>query len=325
MPSYLIRRLLSAAAILLLITAVTFFLFFQIPRDPARMACGQLCTPETLATIRHNMGIDQPVYLQFWQYVSGIFAGRTIGDNPCPAPCLGYSYVNQQPVLDLITAKFPATASVVVGVVAIFLTVGVGAGMLAAWRRGSWLDKAVSGFALVGAAVQIYWLGIVATYLLVDQTRLLPRPQYVPLTEDPAAWFGGLILPWAVCAIIYIATYSRYTRSSMIDTLGEEYVRTARAKGLPQHTVFFKYAFRGALTPIVTLLGLDLGVLFGGALITETTFNIPGIGQLAVKSVTEQDLPAMMAVTLVAAAALVLFTVVVDIAYAVIDPRVRAS
>ncbi|MFD7984240.1 ABC transporter permease [Kitasatospora indigofera] len=325
MASYLVRRILSAAAILLIITGVTFLLFFQVPRDPARMACGQLCTPESLAVIRHNMGIDQPVLVQFSQYVSGIFVGRNIGDTPCPAPCLGYSYVNQQPVLDLIAAKFPATLSVVVGVVAIFLTVGVGAGMLAAWRRGTWIDKVVSAFALVGAAVQIYWLGIVATYLLVDQSQLLPRPQYVPFVEDPAGWFGGLILPWAVCAIIYIATYSRYTRSSMIDTLGEEFVRTARAKGLPQRIVFFKYAFRGALTPIVTLLGLDLGVLLGGALITETTFNIPGMGQLAVKSVTEQDLPSMMAVTLVAATALVLFTVVVDIAYALIDPRVRAS
>lgn len=322
---YLIRRLFSAAAILLVITAVTFFLFFQVPRDPARMACGQLCTPESLAVIRHNMGIDQPVAVQFWQYVSGIFAGRTIGDTTCPAPCLGYSYVNQQPVLDMIANRFPATASVVMGVVVTFLTVGVGAGMLAAWRRGTWIDKTISGFALVGASVQIYWLGIVATYILVDQTALLPRPQYVPFFQDPGAWFGGLILPWIVCAIIYIAGYSRYTRSSMIDTLGEEYVRTARAKGLPQRTVFFKYALRGALTPIVTLLGLDLGVLFGGALITETTFNIPGIGQLAVKSVIEQDLPSMMAVTLVAATALVLFTVVVDLAYAVIDPRVRAA
>ncbi|GGV38280.1 ABC transporter permease [Kitasatospora herbaricolor] len=325
MALFLLRRLFSAAAILLLITGVTFFLFFQIPRDPARLACGQLCTPESLATIRHTMGIDQPVLVQFWDYVSGIFVGRTIGDIPCPAPCLGYSYVDQRPVLDILAARFPATLSVVVGVVATFLVFGIGAGMLAAWRRGTWLDKTVSGFALVGAAVQIYWLGIVATYVLVDQSALLPRPRYVPLGQDPGAWFGGLLLPWAVCAIIYIAGYSRYTRSSMIDTLGEEYVRTALAKGLSQRTVFFKYAFRGALTPIVTLLGLDLGVLFGGALITETTFNIPGIGQLAVRSVTNQDLPSMMAVTLVAAAALVFFTVVVDIAYAVIDPRVRAS
>ncbi|MCX4978350.1 ABC transporter permease [Streptomyces sp. NBC_00620] len=325
MLRYLLRRLLGAFAILLVVVGVTYFLFFAAPRDPARLACGTVCPETTLNQIRHGMGLDQPVYEQFWIYLSGLFAGRTIGAKSCEAPCLGYSYFKHEPVLDILAQKFPATVSLVVGAAVFFLLLGVGAGLLAAARRGTRTDRLVSGFALIGAAVQIYFIGLVAQYFLVDKYKILDRPGYTSLFEDPGAWAGGLLLAWLVLAIVYTASYARYSRASMIEALNEDAVRTARAKGLAGRVVFFKYAGRAAVTPIVTLFGLDLGHLLGGAMITETTFNIPGIGKAAVDAVTQNDLPIMMGVTLIAATLMVLFTLIVDLLYAVIDPRVRIA
>jgi peptide/nickel transport system permease protein len=323
MLRYLLRRFLGAFAILLVVVAVTYFLFFAAPRDPARLACGTVCPEATLDQIRHTMGLDLPVHEQFWIYLSGIFAGRTIGGEACDAPCLGYSYFKHEPVLDILAEKFPATVSLVIGASVFFLILGVGAGLIAAARRGTATDRVVSTFALVGAAVQIYFIGLVAQYVFVDKLKLLERPGYSPLLEDPGAWVSSLLLAWLVLAIVYTASYARYSRSSMIEALNEDAVRTARAKGLAGRVVFFKYAGRAAVTPIVTLFGLDLGHLLGGAMITETTFNIPGIGKAAVDAVTQNDLPIMMGVTLVAGTLMVLFTLIVDLLYAVIDPRVR--
>lgn len=322
---YLLRRVLGSLAIVLVVVAVTYFLFFAAPRDPARLACGTVCPETALNQIRQNMGLDLPVYEQFWIYLSGLFAGRTIAGKACDAPCLGYSYFKHEPVLDILLQKFPATLSLVTGGAVLFLILGVGAGLLAAARRGTRTDRAVSTFALIGAAVQIYFIGLVAQYFFVDRLKWLDRPGYTSLFEDPGAWVGGMLLAWAVLAIVYTASYARYSRSSMIEALNEDAVRTARAKGLSGRTVFFKYAGRGAVTPIVTLFGLDLGHLLGGAMITETTFNIPGIGKAAVDAVTQNDLPIMMGVTLVAAVLMVFFTLIVDLLYAVIDPRVRIT
>lgn len=323
MLRYLLRRVLGALAILLVVVTVTYFLFFAAPRDPARLACGTVCPETTLLQIRHNMGLDLPVYQQFWQYLTGLVAGRVIGGRACDAPCLGYSYFKHEPVLDVLAGRFPATVSVVLGAAVLFLVMGVGAGLIAAARRGTATDRVVSSFALVGAAVQIYFVGLVAKYFFVDKLKWLDKPGYTPLFDDPGAWFGGLVLAWAVLAVVYTAGYARYSRSSMIEALNDDAIRTARAKGLPGRTVFFKYAGRAAVTPIVTLFGLDLGHMLGGAMITETTFGINGIGKTAVDAVTQNDLPVMMGVTLVAATLMVLFTLIVDLLYAVIDPRVR--
>ncbi|WP_405976384.1 ABC transporter permease [Streptomyces sp. NBC_00988] len=325
MARYLVRRVLGALVILLVVTAVTYFLFFTAPSDPARLSCGSVCTPASYLQIKHNMGLDQPVYQQLWQYLSGIVAGRDIGSSHCDAPCLGYSFYNHKPVFDTLSGRFPATLSLVCGAVLVFLALGVGAGLIAAARRGSATDKAVSVFALVGAAVQIYFIGILARYFFVDRLRWLPQPGYQPFTDGLGDWFGGMVLAWLVLAVVYTASYSRYTRSSMIDALNDDAVRTARAKGLPGSTVFFKYAGRAALTPVVTIFGLDLGHLLGGAMITETTFNIAGIGQTAVQAVEHQDLPTLVGVTLIAAFFMVLFGLIVDLVYGLIDPRVRLS
>ncbi|GGP52450.1 ABC transporter permease [Streptomyces abikoensis] len=325
MLRFLARRTLGAIVIILLISAITFFLFFALPAEPALMSCGKNCTADSLAVINKNLGLDQPVPVQYWHYMVGLFAGRDLTVGHCPAPCFGYSFSNQQPVWGTIVDRFPTTLSITLGGAAVFLTVGVGIGMLAAAFRGTWIDKAVSSLSLLGNALQIYFVGVIALAVLVSGLHWMDNPAYYPITENPVKWFTGMIIPWLVLSIIFIANYSRMTRSQMIEQLAEDHVRTARAKGLGRRTVFFRYAWRGAMAPIVTIFGIDLGSLFGGAIITEFTFSLHGLGRLAVSSVSETDLPTLMAVMLVGCTAIVVANIVVDAAYAFIDPRVRLA
>ncbi|MEU8349719.1 ABC transporter permease [Streptomyces sp. NPDC048845] len=325
MLRFLVRRSLGAVVILLIISALTFFLFYSIPRDPALLACGKNCSPEALEVVRRNMGIDKPVPVQYWEYMVGVFAGRDFAVGPCPAPCLGYSFVDNTPVWKTILDRFPTTVSLAAGAAVVFLTVGLGAGMLAAARRGTLVDKVFSAGSLVVSSLQIYFIGPLAIALFVYQLGWLSQPEYVNLTEDPVGWFAGLLLPWFVLSMIFTANYTRMARSTMIEQLQEDHVRTARAKGMSRPFVFFRYAWRGSLIPIVTIFGVDMGSLFGGAMITEFTFTLPGLGRLAVQSVLNTDLPMLMGVMLFAATAIILCNVLVDAAYAFIDPRVRLS
>ncbi|MEU7833200.1 MULTISPECIES: ABC transporter permease [unclassified Nonomuraea] len=326
MLRFLTRRVIGAAVILVIISGVTFFLFFVIPADPARLACGKVCPPETLAQARHNLGLDQPVVVQFVSWLGGIFFGRNFeGLGNCPAPCLGYSFVNRAPVFETIIDRLPVTIALTIGASVIFLTFGVATGILAALRQGKPLDKIASISSLVGASMQIYFVGTLAMYFFVYQAHIFPQPKYIPITEDPLGWFGGLLLPWIVLAIIFTANYTRMTRSTMVENLAEDYVRTARAKGMSGRSVVLRFALRGTLTPIITIFGVDLGMLIGGAIITETTFGLQGIGRLSVRAVDNSDLPTLMATVLVAAGAIVVMNIVVDALYAVIDPRVRLS
>ena len=323
MLRFLIRRSLGAMVILLVISAVTFFLFYAVPRDPAMLACGKNCTPDALEVIRKNLGTDKPVPVQYWQFMVGIFAGRDFAVGHCPAPCFGFSFENQDPVWNTILDRFPTTVSLAMGGAVVFLCVGLGAGMIAAWRKGTLTDKFFSTGSLVLSSMQIYFIGPLALALLVYNWNILDQPEYVPLTEDPAGWFMGLLIPWMVIQIIFTANYTRLSRSSMIEQLQEDHVRTARAKGMSGRTVFFRYAWRGSLIPIITILGVDMGSLLGGAMITEWTFSLPGLGRLAVESVQKTDLPMVMGVMLFSATFIILFNIVVDAAYAFIDPRVR--
>jgi peptide/nickel transport system permease protein len=323
---FLTRRVIGAAVILVIIAAVTFFLFFVVPSDPARLACGKVCPPATLAQARHNLGLDQPLVVQFVSWLAGIFFGRDYeGLGHCPAPCLGYSFVNRAPVFETIIDRLPVTIALTIGSAAIFLVFGVGTGIIAALRQGRPLDKIASVSSLIGASMQIYFVGTLLMYLLVYQVHFFPQPKYIPVTEDPVGWFKGLLLPWIVLSIIFTANYTRMTRSTMVENLGEDYVRTARAKGMSGRSVVLRFALRGTLTPIVTIFGVDLGTLIGGAIITETTFGMQGIGRLSVRAVENSDLPTLMATVLVAAGAIVVMNIVVDALYAVIDPRVRLS
>ena len=325
MLRFLVRRSLGAIVILLIISAITFGIFFAIPAEPARLFCGKICPPENLAVIKHSMGFDQSVPVQYYHWLVGIFAGRTFPTGHCDFPCLGYSYVKQEMVTQTIMDRFPLTFSLTIGSALVFVTFGVATGMLAAKKQGTRTDKIASAASLLASAMQIYFIGPVALYLLVYKTDWMDQPAYVPFTQDPLGWFSGLLVPWIVLSLIWTANYTRMTRSSMVEELSEDYVRTARAKGMSGSAVFLRYAWRGAMGPIVTIFGVDLGVLLGGAIITEYTFGLQGVGMLAINSVQQSDLGMLVGVTLVAAALIVLSNIIVDAAYALIDPRVRLA
>ena len=323
---FLVRRILGALVILLIISAFTFLLFYAVPRDPARAFCGKICSPQTLQLIRHNLGIDQPLFVQYWHWLVGIFTGREKGEvGHCPAPCLGYSFATQEPVFGAIVDRFPVTLSLTLGAGVVILSFGVLTGMLAAAKQGRPLDKIASTSSVIGASLQIYFVGPLLAFYLVDTLAVLPRPSYVPVTEDPVGWFIHLLLPWVVLSIIFTANYTRMTRSQMVEQLAEDYVRTARAKGMSQRVVFFRFAWRGTMITILTIFGVDIATLLGGAIITEQTFTLHGIGELAVKAVQNTDLPMLLGVTLVGATSIVLINIVIDFLYAVVDPRVRLT
>lgn len=325
MLQFLIRRSFGAVLILVLISAFTFFMFFAIPQDPALLACGKNCTPDALEIIHKNLGLDQPVTVQYWHFLAGIFTGRDFAVGHCDAPCFGVSFANNQNVWDTIVDRFPLTLSLTAGSLVVFLVVGLGAGMVAAKKRGTWLDKVFSSGSLVVSSLQIYFLGPLVLLLFVYSTGWLEKPKYVPITEDAAGWFAGLLIPWIVMATIFTANYTRMSRSSMIEQLQEEHVKAARAKGMSGNYTFFRYAWRGSLVPIVTILGIDLSSLLGGGMVTELTFGLAGIGRLALQSVIDKDLPMLMGVMLISAALIIVFNLIVDALYAVIDPRVRLS
>ncbi|MFI6879436.1 ABC transporter permease [Streptomyces sp. NPDC050400] len=325
MLRFLIRRVSGAALILLLISAFTFFMYFAIPQDPATLACGKNCTPDALAIIHKNLGLDDPVPLQYWHYLSGIFVGRDFGVGHCDAPCFGVSFRNNQMVWDTIMDRLPLTLSLTFGGLVVFLFVGLGAGLMAARYRGTWLDKIFSGGSLVLSSFQIYFLGPIVLGIFVYSTGWLDKPKYVPITQDPAGWFMGLLIPWIVMATIFTANYTRMSRSSMIEQLQEEHVRAAKAKGMSSRYVFYRYAWRGSVIPIITILGMDIGALLSGGMVTELTFGLAGFGRLARDSVILKDLPVLMGVMIISAAFIIICNIVVDAMYAVVDPRVRLS
>ncbi|MFD6420008.1 ABC transporter permease [Streptomyces sp. NPDC060194] len=325
MTRFLIRRSLGAALILVLISAFTFFAYFAVPADPALLACGKNCTPDALEVIRQNLGIDDPVIVQYWNFASGVFLGRDFSVGHCPAPCLGISFNDQQLIWDTIVDRFPLTLSLTIGGLIIFTTLGIGAGMIAARNKGNALDKTFTSTSLVASSMQIYFLGPVVMGLLVWSTGWLNEPKYIPFTEDPLSWAGGLLIPWFVMSLIFTAQYTRMSRATLIEQLQEEHVRTARAKGMTSKYVFFRYAWRGSLIPIVTILGIDLSGLLSGAVVTEFTFSLAGLGRLAVQSVVNRDLPMTMGVMLVGAAFILILNIIVDALYAAIDPRVRLA
>ncbi|MEU8732219.1 MULTISPECIES: ABC transporter permease [Streptomyces] len=325
MLQFLVRRLIGACVIIFLIGAFTFFLFYTIPQDFAELSCGRNCSPENIAVIRENLGLDKPIAAQFWEFMSGIVSGRDFNQGHCSAPCLGMSFDTGQFVWDSIMDRFPLTLSLTVGGLVIFLILGLGSGLMAAWKRGTVVDKVVSGASIVLSSFQIYFLGPIVLGILVYQSGIMDNPKYEPFTENPIAWVVGMIIPWCVMATIFTAQYTRMARSTMIEQLQEEHVRTARAKGMKQRYVFFRYAWRGSLIPIVTILGMDLSALLSGAVVTEFTFDLAGIGRLAVDSSLTKDLPVTMGVMLFGAFFILLLNILVDLAYAFIDPRVRLS
>jgi peptide/nickel transport system permease protein len=326
---YVIRRLIAAGLILLVVSVVTFFLFFALPGEPGRLSCGKFCPPERLAEVNRTLGLDQPIYQQYWEFMKGIFVGRDFvqaGETVhCGVPCFGYSFTNRQPVWDTILDRFPATISLALGASVLFLLIGIGLGAVAALNRGRLFDKVSIAFTLTFASVQIYFLGPLLSNVFVNQLGWLPQAGYHPISDDPIAWFKGMILPWITLSLVSTAIYARLTRAHMLEAMGEDFVRAGRSRGISARQLHLKHTGRATLPPILTVYGLDLAGLLSGAIITETVFNIQGIGRLALTAVQNYDLPMIMATVLIGSTILVLFNLAVDLLYAVVDPRVRIS
>ncbi|MFI9486065.1 ABC transporter permease [Promicromonospora sp. NPDC052451] len=329
MPRFLLTRITSGLGVLLLVCLFTFVVFFALSPDPAVQICGKNCTPEVIDQIRGNLGLDQPFWTQFFHFVVGIFAGRTYGEGAgaieCAAPCLGYSFQSSQAVWDMIIQRLPVSATIAVGAAVLWLLAGLAGGLLSAVKEGTFLDRFTTGLTLTSMSIPNYVLALVLQYVLVVQLQWLPFPQAVSFTDDPAQWFANFIMPWIVLAVGYAASYTRLTRANVLDVLRENYVRTAYAKGLAQPLVWRRHALRPALTPIVTIFGMDFAGLLGGALITETVFGINGVGKMAADSIARNDQPVIMGVTLLAGFLVVVGNIVVDVVYTAIDPRVRVN
>ena len=330
MAAYVFRRVLLMITLLFMLSVTVFFLFQMLPGDPARLTCGKACTPAIIDANRKRLGYDKPILEQYRLFVSGIFFGRVFSpDSPepivCEAPCLGYSFDRREEVMSLITRSAPVTFWLAVGAFVIWLTVGISLGIFAALKRGKWQDRLTLGISLVGYSMPSFFIGLMLYYFVVIQYKLLPKPEYVSPFEDPGQFLQTMILPWIVLAVLYAAFYMRLTRNQVLEVLNDDYVRTARAKGLPERTVVVKHALRAGLTPIVTSAGLDLAGLLGGAIISENIFNLPGLGSLAVEAITQSDLPIITGLTLLTASLIIVANLVVDLLYAVIDPRVRLT
>jgi peptide/nickel transport system permease protein len=327
--SYVVQRLLQAVLVLLLVAAVTFLAFHLLPSDVTQASCGKPCTPERQQAVRHFYGYDQPMAAQFLDFLRGIVAGRNFGTGTaavhCSTPCFGYSFRLHEPVTTLIGQYFPVTASIAIGAAVLWLLLGVSAGVVSALRRGTWVDRLATASTVVGISAPPYLVGLVGIYIFGFKLNVLPVGTYVPLTQNPVDWAWHLILPWCVLALLSAAVYTRITRSQLLEVLDEGYVRTARAKGIRERRVVTRHALRNALLPVVTLFGLDLGSLLGGAVITEKIFSMQGLGSLLVDSVNQLDFPIVLGVTLFSAFLIVLANLLVDLAYSRLDPRVSRN
>ena len=319
MIRFLLRRTVSGLLTLFAISVLMFTLFYVAPNDPARTLAGPQATNVQVDQVRERLGLDLPVVERYGQFVDGLLHGD-----------LGYSYYNQQPVLDTILSRLPVTASVAVGAIAVALVVGVLVGIAAARRPGSFRDRASTLFVLSGLSVPTFVLGLVLLYvffylLTTNGMAIFPAAGYVPLTENPAEWARHLVLPWITVAFVTAATYARLTRGQLLGVLEEDYIRTARSKGLSERRVVYRHGLRSAVTPIFTQFGLDLALLMGGLVVTEQIFGLNGIGRMAVDSVNRGDQPVIVGVMLVASFFVVLANILVDLGYALLDSRVRIA
>jgi peptide/nickel transport system permease protein len=322
MAAYIVRRLVWVIFLLFVVTLVTFIVFTVLPAaDPAVLRAGRQPSPELVASIREQFGLDDPLIVQFFRYIGDIlpFVGGD-GFN------FGYSYQSNQEVLPQILDRLPATMFLTAGAVVLWLSIGIPVGMISAIKTGSWLDRITMTLALIAISAPVYFLGLVALFLFDDSIGRFPILPGSGAYQDATNIFGkaeALIMPWCVLAAAFAAIYARFLRGNLIDTMQEDYIRTARAKGLSERRVIFKHGVRSAITPIVTLLGLDIGILLGGAILTETVFNIQGIGRFAYEAIVRFDLPVIQGTVLFGAFFIVIMSLVVDILYAFIDPRVR--
>jgi peptide/nickel transport system permease protein len=312
MTAWLVRRLLWSVLVLGIVGTATFAIFFAVPTDPAALVAGKYASPATVALVRHRLGLDRPKPVQL-----ALFLGRAArGD-------LGYSYTSQQPVAQAIAQAFPRTLSLTVGAVALWLLIGIPLGVLSALKPRSGWDRGALVISLFGISAPVYWLGLMLLWIFADRLGWFPLGDYAEIgTAGLGAWAHHLCLPWITLAMLYAGWYARMTRSQMLEVMSRDHVRTALAKGLPRATVVRRHVLRNALLPIVTMLGMDVASMFGGAVLTETVFGLPGIGGLAFRAIRMRDLPMVMGTVMFAALFIVIANLIVDAAYRWLDPRI---
>jgi peptide/nickel transport system permease protein len=317
MLAFLVRRLLGAFIVLLAVSFITYLIFIKIPGgDPAPRIAGRTATEANIADIREKLHLNDPFYEQYWAMMKSLFTGSL------------KSYSSQLNVVDQIKSGIPATFSLCIGAGIIWLFFGILVGLISAVKAGQWSDRVITVFALVGISLPVFWLGLMARYVFAQDHpfSFMPDGEYVPITDNPWQWFVHLLMPWLVLAVLFIGFYGRVLRSNILDTINEDYIRTAKAKGLPYRRVLVKHVLRTSLIPIVTLFGLDFAAVIGGsAILTETVFDLKGVGWYAAQAVQDLDLPPIMGVTIYATFFIVLFSVLVDLAYAYLDPRIRPT
>jgi peptide/nickel transport system permease protein len=322
MGRYIVRRLLWVAFVLLVITLISFLIFFVMPpTDPAVVFAGKQPTKETIAEVKRQFGLDRPLTTQVGLFIKRIFTGDEYG-----WPGLGFSFNTRSALKPIIFSRMWVTIQLALGAAVVWLLLGIPIGILSALRPRSLFDRLAMGFALIGVSAPVFFLGPVFLYVFWFKLRLAPSSGYQSIGQyGPLAWFQHFIMPWVVLALLYAAFYARMTRANLIETMAQDYIRTARAKGLSEKRIVLKHGLRASLTPLVTMFGLDLGALLGGAFITETVFNLPGIGNYAIKSAFSGDLYAILDVTIIAGFFITFANLVVDVVYAFLDPRVRYS
>jgi peptide/nickel transport system permease protein len=320
MPRFLLRRVSLGVFVMLAVTVIVFAIFFvgPGPQYVAQRLAGRQASPNVVNAVRHRLQLDKPTYLQYWHFIKQLVWHHD----------LGYSYYHGQPVTSVLKEAIPITFSLAVGASVLWLVIGVLSGILSAVKRGSIADRVVTILALFFYSMPVFVLGLLLLFvfyfkLTLAGVHLFPGQGYTYFSANPVKWFESLVLPWISLALISAATYTRLTRGSMLDVMGEDYIRTARAKGLSERRVLGRHALRAALTPVVSQFGIDVGALLGGAVLTETVFGLPGLGWTAVQSIENQDLPVIIGIVIIAAAAVVVANIVVDVLYAVLDPRVR--
>jgi len=335
MAIYILRRLIGAVLVIFVVSVLTFLIFQLAPRlanvEPAYYYVGKVPPdPAGIAALNHRFGFDLPIPQQYWNWLHGVLFGRYVDDGTsapikCNAPCLGYSFRQHLPVTHLIGQAIPVSLSLAVGAAIMWLVGGITVGTISALKRGSFLDRAAMTIALTAVSMPIFFTGPLLLLIFNYKLRWIENPVYVGITQNPVLWLKSMILPWIALAFLFAALYARLTRANMLETMSEDYIRTARSKGLSRRKVVIKHGLRAALTPIVTIFGIDVGTLIGTTVITETVFNLRGLGKISIDSIKSQDLPIIMGVTIVAAMAVVVANIVVDILYAVVDPRVSYS
>jgi peptide/nickel transport system permease protein len=321
MLRYVIKRLAWVFFVMILITLFAFLIFFVLPPgDPAVRFAGRLPTPDTIREIKKIFGLDHSIWYQYGLFVKKLVLGDQYG-----WPGFGFSFASRAAVRPEILSGAFVTLQLAMGAAIIWLLLGIPIGVISALKRGTAVDRGAMGFALFGVSAPVFWLGLMALYLFWYKLHWAPGTGFVHFSDDPFNWFTHLLMPWFVLALLFAASYARITRGTMLETMSEDYIRTARAKGLPERTVVFKHGLRSSLVPVATLFGLDFGQLVGGAIVTERVFNIPGLGNFTVQGVARGDLPVVMGIVVFAALGITVMSLVVDIVYTYLDPRVRLA